>query len=140
MEVFMNDREFSDIQIFQHSGQGIPLFMFGHKSCLQADYLLGPGSIRLKKKKKNLPGRGLTKVEKHCSRVPALILPSQRLFYGFPSLISEILFINCDLFIEWQKHLAQKQRHHFLQIFAVLNSVRHSFRKLFLVILFSWQI
>jgi hypothetical protein len=25
MEVFMNDREFSDIQIFQHSGKGIPL-------------------------------------------------------------------------------------------------------------------
>jgi hypothetical protein len=31
MEVFMNDWEFSDIEIFQHSGKGIPLFMTGHK-------------------------------------------------------------------------------------------------------------
>jgi hypothetical protein len=31
MEVFMNDQEFSDIEIFQHSGKGIPLFMTGHK-------------------------------------------------------------------------------------------------------------
>jgi len=31
----MNDREFSDIQIFQHSGKGIPLFCL---YCLQADY------------------------------------------------------------------------------------------------------
>jgi hypothetical protein len=38
IEVFMNDREFSDIQIFQHSGKGIPLFMTGHKNCLQADW------------------------------------------------------------------------------------------------------
>ena len=38
MEVFMNDREFSDVEIFQHSGKGIPLFMTGHKHCLQADY------------------------------------------------------------------------------------------------------
>jgi hypothetical protein len=62
----MNDREFSDIEIFQHSGKGIPLFMNDHKSFLQADYLLGPGSRLIKK---NLPGRGLTKVEKHCSKV-----------------------------------------------------------------------
>jgi hypothetical protein len=48
MEVFINDREFSDIQIFQHSGKGMPLFMTGHKNCVQADYLLGPGP-RLKK-------------------------------------------------------------------------------------------
>jgi hypothetical protein len=34
----MNDREFSDIEVFQHSGKGIPLFMIGHKNCLQADY------------------------------------------------------------------------------------------------------
>jgi hypothetical protein len=61
MDVFMSDREFSDIQIFQHSGKGIPLLMTGHKNCLQADYLLGPGS-RLTKK--DLPGRGLTKFEK----------------------------------------------------------------------------
>jgi hypothetical protein len=38
MEVFMNYHEFSDIEIFQHSGKGIPLFMTGHKNCLQADY------------------------------------------------------------------------------------------------------
>jgi hypothetical protein len=56
----MSDREFSDIEIFQHSGKGIPLFMTGHKNFLQADYLLGPGLI-----KNNLPGRVLTKVEKH---------------------------------------------------------------------------
>jgi hypothetical protein len=49
MEVFVNDREFSDIQIFQHSGKGIPLFMTGHKNCLQADYLLGPGPRIIKK-------------------------------------------------------------------------------------------
>jgi len=34
----MNDREFSDIKIFQHLGKGIPLFMTGHKNCLQASY------------------------------------------------------------------------------------------------------
>jgi hypothetical protein len=45
----MNDREFSDIEIFQHSGKGIPLFMIGHKNCLQADYLLGPGARLIKK-------------------------------------------------------------------------------------------
>jgi hypothetical protein len=42
--------------------------MAGHKNCLQADCLLGPGPRLIKKK--NLPGRGLTKVEKHCSIVP----------------------------------------------------------------------
>jgi len=41
MEVFMNDREYSDIEIFQHSGKGIPLFMTGHDNCLQADYNTG---------------------------------------------------------------------------------------------------
>jgi hypothetical protein len=45
----MRDREFSDIQIFQHSEKGIPLFMTGHKHCLQADYLLGPGPRLMKK-------------------------------------------------------------------------------------------
>jgi hypothetical protein len=49
MEVFMNDLEFSDIEIFQHSGKGIPLFLAGHKNCLQADYLLGPGPRLMKK-------------------------------------------------------------------------------------------
>jgi hypothetical protein len=38
MEVFMNDGEFSDIEIFQYSGKEIPLFMTGHKNCLQEDY------------------------------------------------------------------------------------------------------
>ena len=38
MEVFTNDREFSDIEIFQHSGKEILLFMTDHKNCLRADY------------------------------------------------------------------------------------------------------
>jgi hypothetical protein len=38
MEVFMNDWEFSDIKIFQHSGKGTPVFTTGHKDCLQANY------------------------------------------------------------------------------------------------------
>jgi len=38
MELFMIDREISDTEIFQYSGKGIPLFMTGHKNCLQADY------------------------------------------------------------------------------------------------------
>jgi hypothetical protein len=59
----MSDREFSDIEICQHSRKGIPLFMAGHKNCLQADYLLGQGPRLIKKK--NLPGLGLTKFEKH---------------------------------------------------------------------------
>jgi hypothetical protein len=45
----MNDREFSDIEIFQNSGKGIPLFMIGNKNCLQADYLLEPGPRLIKK-------------------------------------------------------------------------------------------
>jgi hypothetical protein len=49
MEVFMSDREFSDIKIFQHSGKGIPLFITSHKNYLQADYLLGPGPRLIKK-------------------------------------------------------------------------------------------
>jgi hypothetical protein len=49
MEVFINDREFSDIEICQHSGKGIPLFMIGHKNCMQSDYLLGPGPRLIKK-------------------------------------------------------------------------------------------
>jgi len=32
MEVFMNNWEFSDIEIFQHSGKGIPLFITGKKN------------------------------------------------------------------------------------------------------------
>jgi hypothetical protein len=34
----MNHREFSDIEIFQHSEKGIPLFKTDNKNCLQADY------------------------------------------------------------------------------------------------------
>jgi hypothetical protein len=44
MEVFMGDRKFSDIQIFQ------PQFMTGHKNCLQTYYLLGPGPRLIKQK------------------------------------------------------------------------------------------
>jgi hypothetical protein len=36
--IHMNDREFSDTEIFEHSRKVIPLFMTGHKNCLQADY------------------------------------------------------------------------------------------------------
>jgi hypothetical protein len=64
MDVFMSDRDFSDFQILQHSGKGIPLFMTGHKNCLHSDYMLGPGPRLIKK---NLLARGLTKVEKNCS-------------------------------------------------------------------------
>jgi hypothetical protein len=40
MEVFMNDREFSGIEIFQHSGKGIPLFMTrGNYNMLQ-DFII----------------------------------------------------------------------------------------------------
>jgi hypothetical protein len=49
MKVFMNDPEFSNIQIFQHSGKGIPLFMADRKNCLQSDFLLGPGPRLIKK-------------------------------------------------------------------------------------------
>jgi hypothetical protein len=71
----MNDGEFSDIEIFQHSGKGIPLFIIGRKHFLQADYLLGPGP-RLTKN--NLPGRSLTKFEKHCSRCSMFTSETER--------------------------------------------------------------
>jgi hypothetical protein len=58
MEVFMSDRKFSDIENFQHSGKGIPLFMAGHKNCLQADYFLGPSPRLIKK----LPAAGSQKL------------------------------------------------------------------------------
>jgi hypothetical protein len=45
----MNDREFSNIEILQHSRKGIPLCMTGHKNCLQSDYFLGPGPRLIKK-------------------------------------------------------------------------------------------
>jgi hypothetical protein len=60
----MSDREFSDNEIFQHSGKGIPLFMIGHKKLPASRLFVGTGPSSYKKK--NLPGRGLTKVEKHC--------------------------------------------------------------------------
>jgi hypothetical protein len=50
MEVFINDREFSDIEIFQHSGKGIPLFMTCHKNCLQSDYFFVTGPSSYKKR------------------------------------------------------------------------------------------
>ena len=49
----MNDREFSDTKVFQHSGKGIPLFMTGHKNCLQADYNNGRNSSVLKTERNN---------------------------------------------------------------------------------------
>jgi hypothetical protein len=49
MEVFMSDRKFSDVHIFQHSGKGIPPFITSHKNCLQADYWLGLGPRFIKK-------------------------------------------------------------------------------------------
>jgi hypothetical protein len=51
MEVFMNDQEFSDIELFQHSGKGIPLFMTGQKNCLQA---MGGVSSVLKTERSNI--------------------------------------------------------------------------------------
>jgi hypothetical protein len=48
MEVLMNEQEFSDIEIFQHSGKGIPLFMTGHKYCLEADYNNGRRILRVR--------------------------------------------------------------------------------------------
>jgi hypothetical protein len=61
----MKYREFSDIEIFQHSGKGRRLFMTGHKNCLQSEYLLGLGHRLIKN---NFPGRGLAKFEKHWVR------------------------------------------------------------------------
>jgi hypothetical protein len=63
----MSDREFSDIEIFQHSGKGIPLFVTGHKNCLQSDYLLGPDPPLIKQE---CTGPRSHKVEKHWSRGP----------------------------------------------------------------------
>jgi hypothetical protein len=40
---------FQTSKSFQHSGKGIPLFMTGHKNCLQADYLLEPSPRLIKK-------------------------------------------------------------------------------------------
>ena len=46
MEVFTNDREFSDIEIFQRSGRGIPLFMNGHKiACKPITTMCGVSSV-----------------------------------------------------------------------------------------------
>jgi len=51
MEVFMNDREFSDIEIYQHSGKGIPLFITGHKIWKVNLFGPGPRLICIKKKR-----------------------------------------------------------------------------------------
>jgi len=50
----MNDREFSYIEIFENSGKGIPLFMTGHKNCLQDDYNNGRRILCSKTKRYNL--------------------------------------------------------------------------------------
>jgi hypothetical protein len=49
----MNEREFSDIKIFQHSEKGIPLFMTGHKNILQAHFNNGRLSSVLKTERNN---------------------------------------------------------------------------------------
>jgi len=50
----MNDRKFSDIEIFEYSGKGIPLFMTGHKNCLQDDYNNGRRILCSKTKRYNI--------------------------------------------------------------------------------------
>jgi hypothetical protein len=50
----MNYRKFSDIEIFQHSEKGIPLFMTGHKNVLQADFNNGRLSSVLKTERNNI--------------------------------------------------------------------------------------
>ena len=50
----MNDREFSDIQIFQHSGKGIPLFMNGHKIACKPITTMGGVSSVLKTERNNI--------------------------------------------------------------------------------------
>jgi hypothetical protein len=51
VEEFMNDREFSDIEIFQLSGKGMPLFMTGHKKLSASRLFVGTGPSSYKKKK-----------------------------------------------------------------------------------------
>jgi hypothetical protein len=54
MEGFMNNREFSDIEIFQHSGKGIPLFMSVIKiSCKPITKMGGVSSV-LKTERNNI--------------------------------------------------------------------------------------
>ena len=50
----MNDREFSDIEIFQHSGKGIPLFMTGHKIACKPITTMGGVSSVLKTERNNI--------------------------------------------------------------------------------------
>jgi hypothetical protein len=47
--IHMNDREFSDIEIFQHSRKGIPLFMTGHKNCELQQWAAYPQFSKLNK-------------------------------------------------------------------------------------------
>jgi hypothetical protein len=39
MEVFINDQEFSDIEVFQHLGKGIPLFMTSGNYNMLQDFI-----------------------------------------------------------------------------------------------------
>ena len=48
----MNDREFSDIEIFQHAGKGIPLFTTGHKIACKPITTMG-GVLSLLKTEQN---------------------------------------------------------------------------------------
>ena len=50
----MNDGEFSDIEIFQHSGKGIPLFMTGHKIACKPITTMGGVSSFLKTERNNI--------------------------------------------------------------------------------------
>ena len=47
-------REFSDIEIFQHSGKGIPLFMTGHKIACKPITTMGGVSSGLKTERNNI--------------------------------------------------------------------------------------
>ena len=41
------------MEIFQYSGKGIPLFITGHKNCLQADYTNGRRILCIKTERNN---------------------------------------------------------------------------------------
>jgi hypothetical protein len=54
MEVFVNDRELSDIEIFQHSGKGIPLFTTDHKTACKPITTMDGVSSVLKTERNNI--------------------------------------------------------------------------------------
>jgi hypothetical protein len=83
----MNDREFSDIEIFQYSGKGMPLFMIDHKNCLQADYLLGPDPRLIKKR---IYRAAVSNVEKHCTRLSKAVFLNRRAAARYLTLASII--------------------------------------------------